>query len=145
MLKLFLRSILIKNQCNGIWLLLLMGRFSMFTGWYQLVMSKLRPNREFVSVDAARVPNPRDLRTYEMLSSSGKNPTPTPTKTPDVLLTDISPATRNGRGTPDYFGREAKYQNPTHSFSSPKPPQGRQWSPSATYAPRMDPLSMNKI
>jgi len=135
--------ILIKNQCNGVWLLLLMGRFSMFAGWYQLVIGKLRPNREFVSVDAARVPNPRDLRTYEMLSSSGKNIPPT--KTPDVLLTDISPAARNGRGTPDYFGREAKYQNPTHSFSSPKPPQGRQWSPSATHAPRMDPLSMNKI
>jgi hypothetical protein len=120
-----------------------MGRFSIFAGWYQLVMSKLRPNREFVSVDAARIPNPRDLRTYEMLSSSGK--IPPPTKIPDVLLTDISPAARNGRGTPDYFGREAKYQNPTHSFSSPKPPQGRQWSPSTTHAPRMDPLSMNKI
>jgi hypothetical protein len=140
--KLYSRFILTKNECNGIWLLLLMGRFSMFASWYQLVMSKLRPNREFVSVDAARGPGPRDIRTYEMLSSSGKNP---PTKTPDVLLTDISPAARNGCGTPDYFGREAKYQNPTHSFSSPKLPQGRQWSPSATHAPRMDPLSMNKI
>jgi hypothetical protein len=106
-------------------------------------MGKLRPNREFVSVDAARAPAPRDLRSYEMLSSSGKNPVSP--KTPDVVLTDISPAARNGRGTPDYFGRESKYQNPTHSFSSPKPPQGRPWSPTSTQAPRMDPLSMNKI
>jgi hypothetical protein len=118
-----------------------MGRFSMFTGWYELVMSKVHPNREFVSVDAARAPAPRDLRSYEMLAS-GKNYAPP--KTPDVMLAPISPGTRNGRVTPDYFGREAKYCNPTHSFSSPKPPQGRQWSPTSTYAPRMDPLSMNK-
>ena len=120
-----------------------MGRFSMFTGWYELFMRKIRPNREFVSVDAAKTPNPRDLRSYEMLSSSGKNPMPN--KTPDVLLTPISPAAKSGRGTPDYFGREAKYQNPTASFSSPKPPQGRQWSPEDTHAQRMDPLSMNKL
>lgn len=104
-------------------------------------MGKLRPNREFVSVDAARAPVPRDLRSYEILSS-GKN---TVSKTPDVVLSDISPVATNGWSKPDYFGREAKYQNPTHSFSSPKPPQGRQWSPTSTYAPRMDPLSMNKI
>jgi hypothetical protein len=120
-----------------------MGRFSMFTGWYEFVMSKIRPNREFVSVDAARVPAPRDLRSYEMLSSSGKNPTPV--RTSDVLLTPITAASQNGRVTPDYFGREAKYQNPTRSFSSPKPPQGRQWSPTSTHAPPMDPLSMNKF
>src|SRR5438045_1267015 len=114
----------------------------MFTAWYNFVLGKIRPNREFVSVDAMRAPAPRDLRSYEMLDSGGVNPTPA--KTPDVPLTPMSPTAKNGRVTPDYFGREAKYQNPTYSFSSPKPPQGRQWSPRMDGS-RMDPLGMNKL
>jgi hypothetical protein len=110
----------------------------MFTGWYEFVREKVRPNREFVSVDAARAPNPRDVRSYEML---GKN-----RDTTDVQLTPLSMAAKGGgRSTPDYFGREAKYQNPTQSFSSPKPPQGRGWSASDTHAHGMNPLSMNKL
>src|SRR5271169_998243 len=114
----------------------------MFTGWYHLFVGKICPNREFVSVDAARTTKPRDLRSYEILSSSGKNPLPN--KNPDVLLTPVSPIAKNGRATPDYFGREAKYQNPTHSFPFPNPPQGRHWNPSETRTPSMNPLSMNK-
>jgi hypothetical protein len=138
-----MKHLLIRQQINGLWLILLMGRFSMLRAWYDLIKSKVRPNREFVSVDAARTPVVKDQRSYEMLASNKET-----TRSPDAGLTPLTPAARSGRGTPDYFGREAKYQNPTLSFSSPKPPhgQGRQWSPSVgDNEYRMDPLSMNKI
>lgn len=126
-----------------------MGRFSMFIAWYELIRGKIRPNKEFVSVDATRTPAVKDQRSYEMLASSGKNRDNKDNdlaRTPDTVLTPISPVAKSGRGTPDYFGREAKYQNPTHSFSSPRPPQERQWSAaSGVNGYRMDPLSMNKI
>lgn len=130
-----------------------MARFSMFTGWYDLVRSKVKPNGEFVSADAAKAYS-KDPRSYEMLTSSGRD---RHSSKPDVPLTPLSPAVnppigRSGRETPDYFGREAKYQNPTHSFSSPRPPQGRDWDTAASNAPstnyqhrRIDPLSMNKF
>ncbi len=51
---------------NGIWLLFLLGRWSMVQGWVDLV----RPNRprEFVSVDARLDDLKKDTRSYEMLS-----------------------------------------------------------------------------
>jgi len=129
-----------------------MARSSMFTGWYDLVKSKVNPSGEFVSADAARAYS-KDPRSYEMLASSGRDRDYS--SKPDVPLTPLSPAAkppagRSGRETPDYFGREAKYQNPSHSFSAPRPPQGRDWNAAATNAPstyqhRIDPLSMNKI
>lgn len=142
------------DQTNGIWLLLLMTRTSMFTGWVQLFKSPFRPGgREFISADASK-PYSKDPSSYEMLAS-GRNGDFSMAK-PDVPLTPLSPAayhapTRSGSQTPDYFGREARYQNPTQSFSSPRPPQGRDWNPAATQAPpyqqshRVDPLAMNKI
>ncbi len=118
----------------------------MFTGWYTTVKGWIKPNREFVSADARTFT--KDPRSYEVLASGGKDANRA--KTPDVLLTPLSPAARTGRETPDYFGREAKYQNPKQSFSSPRAPQGSQraWNSNATHAPsayRIDPLSMNKI
>jgi len=136
-------AVLILLSFNGIWLLLLMGRLSMFTGWYDLIKGLVRPNREFVSVDARVFA--KDARSYEVLASGGQD---NRTKTPDVLLTPISPAARHGRETPDYFGREARYQKPTTSFSSPRAPQGGAWSSSAsdnTPIHRIDPLGMNKV
>jgi hypothetical protein len=129
-------------QLNGCWLLLLMGRFSMFTGWYDLMRGSIKTEKEFVSVDA-RAFN-KDGRSYEMLASGGKDANP---RSPGVMLTPLSPAARSGRGTPDYFGSEAKYQNPVSSFSSPKPPQGRQFGGLSEGQPRNypDPLSMNRI
>ncbi|KFY39957.1 hypothetical protein V495_05681 [Pseudogymnoascus sp. VKM F-4514 (FW-929)] len=113
-------AVLVLLSCNGIWLLLLMSRLTMFTGWYDLVKSKTKPSGEFISADAARA------------------------------YTVTSPTGRSGRQTPDYFGREAKYQNPTHSFSSPRPPPGRDWNAAETHAPsaqqrHIDPLGMNKF
>ncbi|KFY47193.1 hypothetical protein V494_00102 [Pseudogymnoascus sp. VKM F-4513 (FW-928)] len=146
-------AVLVLLSCNGIWLLLLMSRLSMYTGWYDLVTSRTKPNGEFISADAARAYS-KDPSTYEMLASNGRD-VDYPSK-PDLPLTQLSPAVtsptgRSGRQTPDYFGREAKYQNPTHSFSSPRPPPGgRDWNSASTHAPsahkpHIDPLSMNKF
>jgi hypothetical protein len=136
----------------------------MFTGWFDLVKDRVKPNKEFVSADAARAAYSKDPRSYEMLAGSGKDRDSS--KVSDVVLTPISPVAKSGRETPDYFGREAKYHNPQHSFSSPKPPQGRTWNETSTRSPssppardwtqmraptdeyrntRIDPLSMNKI
>jgi hypothetical protein len=114
----------------------------MFTAWYGLVTNKIRPHREFVSVDATRAPPLKDLRSYEMLSSDRKSAAPT--GTPLISVAPMAHTANGGRVTPDYFGREAKYHHPTHSFSSPKPPPGRQRSLTAPDGSRMDPLSMNK-
>ncbi|KFY58195.1 hypothetical protein V497_04990 [Pseudogymnoascus sp. VKM F-4516 (FW-969)] len=145
-------AVLVLLSCNGIWLLLLMSRLTMFTGWYDLVKSKTKPSGEFISADAARAYS-KDPSTYEMLASNGRD-VDYPSK-PDLPLTQLSPAVtsptgRSGRQTPDYFGREAKYQNPTHSFSSPRPPPGRDWNAAETHAPsaqqrHIDPLGMNKF
>ncbi|KFY21508.1 hypothetical protein V493_07351 [Pseudogymnoascus sp. VKM F-4281 (FW-2241)] len=145
-------AVLVLLSCNGIWILLLMSRLSMYTGWYDLVRSKTKPSGEFISADAARAYS-KDPSTYEMLANNGRD-VDYPSK-PDLPLTQLPPAVtsptgRSGRQTPDYFGREAKYQNPTHSFSSPRPPPGRDWNAAATHAPsahqpHIDPLSMNKF
>ena len=136
-----------RSQFNGIWCLLLLGRWSMFTGWYEMVMGKVKPNNEFVSADVRAF---KDPSSYEMLSrerDQGKTPEPFVSQP----ITPLSPTQRSGRETPDYFGREARYKSPARSFSNPKPPQGGQtWDPRASQArnfayPGMDPLSMNKI
>ncbi|CZR50530.1 uncharacterized protein PAC_00403 [Phialocephala subalpina] len=140
-------SVLILLSLNGVWCILLLGRFSMFTGWYEMIMGKVRPNNEFISADVRAY---KDPSSYEMLSrdrESGKTPEPL-TSQP---ITPLSPpVAKSGRETPDYFGREARYKSPARSFSNPKPPQGHGWDPEATQArpyiyPGMDPLSMNKI
>jgi hypothetical protein len=136
-----------KSQLNGIWCLGLLGRWSMFTGWYDMLMGKVKPNNEFVSVDVRAF---KDPSSYEMLSrdrDNGKTPEPFASQP----ITPLSSTQKSGRETPDYFGREARYKSPARSFSNPKPPQGGQtWDPAASQArpfayPGMDPLSMNKI
>jgi hypothetical protein len=135
---------------NGIWCLCLLGRMSMFTGWYEMVRGKVKPNNEFVSADVSRF---KDPGSYEMLGRDRDNgKTPEPLVTP-AAITPMSPAVKSGRETPDYFGREARYKSPSRSFSAPKPPQGQStasWDSNLSHAsPQyyagMDPLSMNKI
>lgn len=122
----------------------------MFTGWYELVRGKVKPNTEFVSADVGRY---KDPGSYEMLGrDNGKTPEPLAAQ-----ITPLSPpAAKSGRETPDYFGREARYKSPSRSFSAPKPPQSPQhfnqpWDLNRSHAPSqphysgMDPLSMNKI
>lgn len=135
---------------NGIWILFLFGRTSMFTGWYEMIRGKVKPNTEFVSADVARF---KDPGSYEMLGRDFTN-----SKTPELVvastMTPMSPVAKSGRETPDYFGREARYKSPSRSFSAPKPPPGpgqtASWDftlsqASPQYYAGMDPLSMNKI
>jgi hypothetical protein len=157
---------------NGIWCLLLLGRWSIFQAWVELIRGRIKPNTEFVSADVSKRTLFKDpgSGTYEMLSRDRDNIEPSKSREPYIMtatpITPLSPAAqatpqgKSGRETPDYFGREARYKSPTRSFSSPKPPAGilkGGWDSQASYAspqerqgpyagyPGMDPLSMNKI
>ncbi|KAF4634879.1 hypothetical protein G7Y89_g3225 [Cudoniella acicularis] len=147
-------SVLLLLSLNGIWCLCLLGRTSMFTGWYGMVLSKVKPNNEFISADVRQY---KDPTSYEMLSrdrDGGK--TPEPFTSPTVTPLSPTAKSKSGRETPDYFGRQARYTSPVQSFSVPKPPnQGADqtrvgWDPTTTHAQPiyytgMDPLAMNKI
>lgn len=133
------------SQLNGIWLLFLLGRWSMVSAWIDLFKRPFdRSRRDFVSVDA-RHEIKKTERAYEMLSreaSTGITP-----------LVSVKSPDNNGRRTPDYFGQTAHYHVPTRSYSSPRPPPQRPqmaWSPEESYAtPReygdRSPLGMNRI
>ncbi|KAI8954265.1 hypothetical protein F4801DRAFT_587639 [Xylaria longipes] len=154
-------AVLILLAMNGLWLLLILGRWSMVTGWFEWFATLGgRRNNEFVSADA-RMDLKNDPRSYEMLDrdSTAKNE---PILTPSSAMSPVSP----GRKTPDYFGRTAPYQPHQRSFSSPRPPnnvrfemmdayQSHPEPPAATYtstSPQgytaygdIHPLGMNKI
>lgn len=157
-------------QINGIWLALLLGRWSMVTGWADLFMGSFsdRNKREFVSVDARLDDLKKDTRSYEMLSrDSGKtmddSVTPSvvtpvsptaklPMRSPTATNRDSGASNNDGRRTPDYFGHTARYHAPVRSFSSPRPPQTVTWDARETYTrspPKQDqyvnPLGMNRI
>ncbi|EGS19002.1 uncharacterized protein CTHT_0056220 [Thermochaetoides thermophila DSM 1495] len=145
---------------NGIWLLFFLGRWSMFTGWRDLIISVPNRNkREFVSVDARLDDVKKDTRSYEMLSrDSGKtmdssvtpsavtplsptyarsSPVGGPARQNDYVWNNILDNNNNGnsgRRTPDFFGQTARYNAPVRSFSSPRPPQSVRWDPSETFA-----------
>ncbi|KAI1172512.1 hypothetical protein F4777DRAFT_509091 [Nemania sp. FL0916] len=156
-------AVLILLAMNGLWLLLILSRWSMVTGWYEWFAGfGGRQNKEFVSVDA-RMELKNDPRSYEMLDrdSTAKNET---ILTPSSAMSPLSP----GRKTPDYFGRSAPYRPHQRSFSSPRaphnvhfdmvdaynsypePPAPTHTSPSASpqgypdYG-NMNPLGMNRI
>ncbi|KAI0100401.1 hypothetical protein GGR51DRAFT_355243 [Nemania sp. FL0031] len=156
-------AVLILLAMNGIWLLLILGRWSMATGWIEWFGTLLgRQNKEFVSVDA-RMDLKNDPRSYEMLDrdSTAKNEE---ILTPSSAMSPLSP----GRKTPDYFGRTAPYRPHQRSFSSPRAPQNVHFEmvdayqsypepPAATHAASssspqnytgygdMNPLGMNRI
>jgi hypothetical protein len=131
---------------NGIWCLLFLGRFSMVTGWIELIKSRFSKRAEFVSVDAHRS---NDARTYEMLTSGPKDalksPEPLMTPTPNhSITTHFSPS--KGRGTNDYFNRDARYVNSNMEISPPI----QTWAPDSLshgggFNPRIDPLRSNKF
>jgi hypothetical protein len=129
------RSLLTQAKMNGIWLLFLLGRWSMVTGWaeYFVSLGGNRAKKEFVSVDARTDLN-KDPRSYEMLSrDSGKT---------ESILTPLSATMSpirpmSGRQTPDYFGNPtAHYQPHSRSFSSPRPPQQVSWEPEPAHIPQ---------
>ncbi|RYP63103.1 hypothetical protein DL771_009445 [Monosporascus sp. 5C6A] len=131
-------AVLILLAMNGIWLLFLLGRWSMVTGWieYFATLGGKRVHREFVSKDA-RVDLKPENRSYEMLSHS---------KSESYGMSPIHPeklyaSPEDGRRTPDYFGQApdyfgqaARYQPHQRSFSAPRPPQHAGWDATATYA-----------
>ena len=105
---------------NGIWLLILLGRWSMVTGWIELFKPS-KAKREFVSVDA-RLDDMKmntDPRSYEMLSrDSGKNVMMDSMVTPDTvregqiyppirsyLASTASPPIGSPAQSPDQSGR----------------------------------------
>ncbi|KAI1162226.1 hypothetical protein F5B18DRAFT_662564 [Nemania serpens] len=111
-------AVLILLAMNGLWLLLILGRWSMVSGWIEWFASLGgHRTKEFVSVDA-RMDLKNDPRSYEMLDrdSTAKNET---ILTPNSAMSPVSP----GRKTPDYFGQAAPYQPHQRSFSSPRAPQ----------------------
>lgn len=172
----------------------------MVVGWFELITRRpLGGKREFVSVDALGGPYDlkmnSDPRSYELLSRD-KDGMLTPVLTvregpiypplrsylastdsasPGGATSEISPDPAGARRTPDYFGQAAKYQTPTASFSSPRPPTrddlasqaswdqghvgaaspGRSYSPPTSYhysqhsysqaGENMNPLQMNRI
>ncbi|RYO81419.1 hypothetical protein DL766_002190 [Monosporascus sp. MC13-8B] len=131
-------AVLILLAMNGIWLLILLGRWSMVTGWieYFATLGGKRANKEFVSKDARADMKPEN-RSYEMLSHS---------KSESYGMSPIHPekpyaSLEDGRRTPDYFGQApdyfgqaARYQPHQRSFSAPRPPQHAGWDATATYA-----------
>lgn len=104
-------AVLILLAMNGIWLLFLLGRWTMVTGWKDLFLSLgvERAKKEFVSVDARMEDVKTDPRSYEI-----------PTEPPM--------SSRGGRHTPDYFSQAPRYQPHARSFSSPRPPQQQQFA-----------------
>ncbi|KAJ9142125.1 Frizzled/smoothened-like sans CRD protein B [Pleurostoma richardsiae] len=149
-------AVLLLLSMNGIWLIILLGRWSMVTGWMELVTkTPARSKREFVSVDArlddlkkdplspmspsaasrARSPPPSGLAYYNMYSGATTSPDATSPGGGGHNHTG-SFASANGRRTPDYFGQTARYHTPARSFSSPRPPQqgSGSWDARETYA-----------
>lgn len=132
-------AVLLLLSLNGIWLLLFLGRWSMVTGWKELIWKPLTTKKEFVSVDARAEPK-NNARSYEMLSrDSSAAVTPLdPVKSPE-----------SGRRTPDYFGSTARYHAPARSYSSPRPPPTTTWDGGESYplpdnGHEMNPLGMNR-
>lgn len=116
----------------GMWAFLFVRR-SVFVGWVKLFKRTFSKRHEFVSVDARRI-----LRPYEMVESLNLRSV----KSPEPEVRSPSPAkmghTRNLSINEYYiYGRDAKYSQPSMSFSTPRPPsssQGRDWDPQATFA-----------
>ncbi|RWA12291.1 hypothetical protein EKO27_g2812 [Xylaria grammica] len=159
-------AVLVLLAMNGLWLLLILGRWSMVTGWVEWFAALGgQRKKEFVSVDA-RMDLKNDPRSYEMLDrdSTAKNET---ILTPSSAMSPVSPVSA-GRKTPDYFGRTTPYQPHQRSFSSPRAPHNVRFEmmdaypshpepPPATHTPAatspqgypvyggMNPLGMNRI
>lgn len=137
---------------NGIWLALFLGRWSMFTGWHELLFGSFseRNKKEFVSVDARLDDLKKD--TLTPVSPMAKLPLRSPSSLPHDSRRDSS---NDGRRTPDYFGQTARYHAPVRSFSNPRPPQQHPtvtWDARQTYArPKqaedeyVNPLGLNRI
>ncbi|KAI2638207.1 hypothetical protein GGS21DRAFT_488908 [Xylaria nigripes] len=131
--------VLILLGMNGLWLLLLLGRWSMVTGWVDWFAAvKERRKSDFGTINK-HVNFKHDPRSYEMLDreSAAQN---------DTILTPSSamPPAAQVHTTPEYFaGRMTPYRPPQRTLSSSRPPQNVQFQmmstspepPAATYTP----------
>lgn len=131
-------AVLIMLSIAGLQVFFLLGRWSMVTGWRDLIRSKFSKNREFVSLDA-RNPN-EELRHFEMknFAMDPKSP-PSAYTTPGLASYAVASVPPD---TPDYFhqdGQQREYKSPTLSFSTPRP-QSRsaamnvEWDPRSSHA-----------
>lgn len=112
-------------QLNGIWLLFLLGRWSMVTGWIDLFSSLFGRSRkaEFVSVDARFDAKPH-MRSYEMIS-----------RETSAAVTPVAPAQRkpDRLSTPDFFNQPSRNADNGRSNLSPRATQ-RPWDGPAKFA-----------
>jgi hypothetical protein len=123
-------AILIMLSIAGLQVFFLLSRWSMVTGWRDLIRTKISKNREFVSLDAR---NPtEDVRHFELKSFEPQSP-------PSAYT---SPGLASPRSdTPDYFHKEIQreYKSPKLSFSTPRPQSKAaaahvDWDPKSSHA-----------
>jgi hypothetical protein len=123
----------------------------MVTGWKDIFSSLFyRTEPDFTSADVhALTKSSKSNKSYELLSASKSD-----TLNKETMLPAVSPIsplttamTREGRQTPDYFGREARYQKPPQSFSTPNistsvsPERGHDRQESANGARWQEPMA----
>lgn len=133
-------ALLILLPLSGLWTFLFLGRFSMITGWKDLIKQTFSSKKEFVSWDARNDKAPG--HGYEMFGGSRQNSI----KSPDPL---ISPRESEISMYSTYGAKESSYQQTEElnytpqvmSFSRPRPPSAnrgdvhvRDWDPRSTFA-----------
>ncbi|KAK8162867.1 hypothetical protein IWX90DRAFT_254601 [Phyllosticta citrichinensis] len=113
---------------------LLLGRWSMFTGWVGIVRSRCSPKREFVSLDARGFSKDTRAfasdRAFELIKVPQSNTYVAAIKAPETAV--LSPeelygspiSSSDGGKSPDYLGSEhqRQYLSPVGSFSTPRAP-----------------------
>lgn len=127
-------AVLIMLSVAGIQVFLLLGRWSMITGWRDFFRDKFSKNREFVSLDAR---NPTDdMRQFELKNFEHQMP-PNAHVAPELAS---YPMDNPRSDTPEHFQKEIQrdYKSPTLSFSTPRP-QSRaapqiEWDPRSSMA-----------
>lgn len=110
-------AVLMMLSIAGLQAVILLGRWSMVTGWRDFIRAKFSKNREFVSLDAR---NPtEDVRHFE-LKNMEHQPPPNAYMTPEIASYVMS----NPRSdTPEHFHKDVErdYKTPTTlSFSIPR-------------------------
>ena len=117
---------------NGIWSLLLLGRWSMTTGWIDLIKTPFKRSRDhFVSVDARRL---SETRNYEMLDSLTTAKLSAQgyiiaDKIDDYSNNELSPSSNAFCVSPDIKMTTSEwnssnppiFQTNVHNFSKPRP------------------------
>ncbi|KAL1383599.1 hypothetical protein HDK64DRAFT_37633 [Phyllosticta capitalensis] len=118
----------------GLQCFLLLGRWSMVTGWVDKIRSRFTPKREFVSLDARGFSTDTRAftsdRTFELVKVPQSNTYVAAIKAPEnAVLSPEEPwgspiSSTDGGKTPDYFGGEYQrhYRSPVGSFSTPRAP-----------------------